>query len=301
MKSKQPIRFKSIVVPIDFSETSIKALDYAVALAQEFGSRLCLVHVLDFSAVFNSAEPSYASWDREVKTAASNRLAALTEKKVDELIPATSQVILGRAFKSICEAAREQKADLIVIGTHGFTGLKRMLLGSTAERVVRHAPCSVLTVHGQHARNTKSTRKPKKILVPTDFSKPAEEALGSAVEIARQFQMRLQLLYVVPIHYATGEYDAVDFAMLAVEQKKFGQKQLAKISGSLAAKKIPVTTAIRHGRPATEIVEAAEEMDADLIAISTHGLTGWRRAVLGSTTEEVVRHATCPVLVVREK
>lgn len=300
-KSKKSIRFKSIVVPIDFSDTSLKALDYAITLANQFGSQLCLVHVLDFPTVFNTAQLPYAGWDQETKAQASERLATLIEEKVDALIPVTSKVILGRAFKSICDTARAQKADLIVIGTHGFTGLKRLLLGSTAERVVRHAPCSVLTIHSQHAKDAKITGKRRKILVPTDFSAPAEEALQSAVEFALQFQMKLQLLYVVPVHYSTGEYDAVDFAMLAVEQKRSGQKHLAKISQSLLAKKIAVTTKIRTGRPAMEIVEAAEEFDPDLIVISTHGVTGWRRAVLGSTTEEVVRHATCPVLIVRKK
>lgn len=301
MKAKKNLRFKSIVVPIDFSETSIKALDYALALAGNFGSRVHLVHVLEFPAVFNSTRPSYAAWDGELKNAAASRLATLVEEKTDGLIPVTCEVVFGRAFQSICSTARKQKADLIVISTHGFTGLKHILLGSTAERVVRHAPCSVLTIRGQNARNAKSITKLKKILVPTDFSKPAYESLRSAVDIARQFQAQLQLLYVVLPHYSTGEYEMVDYAMLTVEERAFGKKQLAGIRASLAAKDISAKTEIRLGRPAVQIVELAEEMDADLIVISTHGRTGWRRAFLGSTAEEVVRHSTCPVLIVRKQ
>ena len=301
-KQKGQVSYKSIVVPIDFSETSIKALDYAVALAGEFGSKIHLVHVLEFPAVFKStAKPSYAIWDKEAKKAATARLAQLVDEKVDELITANSEVRFGRAYKAIFDTAREQKADLIVIGTHGFTGLKHLLLGSTAERVIRHAPCSVLVVRKQTGRNAKPLLQPKKILVPTDFSKPAEEALQSAVALARQYQAQIQLLYVVPIHYAVGDYDMMDYGILAAEQKETGQKKLVEMSRKVVAQDLSVTTQVRHGRPAVEINEAAAELDCDLIVISTRGLTGWEHAMLGSTTEETVRHASCPVLVVRKK
>ena len=301
-KQKSQTGFKSIIVPIDFSEPSITALDYALALAMEFGSQIHLVHVLEFPAVFNStANPSYATWDREARKSATARLAELVDEKVDELISANSELRFGRAYKAICETALEQKADLIVIGTHGFTGLKHLLLGSTAERVIRHAPCSVLVVRKQTGRNAKPLLKPKKILVPTDFSKPADAALQSAVALARQYQAQIHLLYVVPIHYAVGDYPSMDYAMLAAEQKETGQKELVAMSKKLVAQDISVTTGLRHGRPATEITEAAAELGSDLIAISTHGLTGWQHVLLGSTTEEVVRHSLCPVLVVRKK
>jgi len=291
--------FKSLVVPIDFSETSIRALDYALALAGEFGSQIHLVHVLEFPTVFNSiTNPSYAIWDKEAKRSAVARLAELLDEKVNALISANSEVCFGRAYQAICDAAQKQKADLIVIGTHGFTGLKHLLLGSTAERVIRHAPCSVLVVRKQTGRNAKPLLKPRKILVPTDFSKPAEQALHSAIALARQHQAQIHLLYVVPIHYAVGDYDLMDYAMLAAEQKEEGQKQLAALSRKLV-QQISVTAGVRHGRPAVEINEAAAELDCDLIVISTHGRTGWNHALLGSTTEEAVRHASCPVLVVR--
>ena len=299
-KQKVPRGFKSLIVPIDFSETSIRALDYALVLALEFGSQIHLVHVLEFPAVFNStSQPSYAIWDKEVKRSASARLDELVDEKADALISANSEVCFGRAYQAICDAAQKQKADLIVIGTHGFTGLKHLLLGSTAERVIRHAPCSVLVVHKQTGRNAKPLLKPKKILVPTDFSKPAEQALQSAITLARQHQAQIHLLYVVPIHYAVGDYDLMDYAILAAEQKEEGQKHLTALSKKLVAQNIPVTAGVRHGRPAVEINEAAAELDCDLIVISTHGRTGWNHALLGSTTEETVRHASCPVLVVR--
>lgn len=301
-KRKSQTAFKSIIVPIDFSDTSIKALDYALAIAEEFGSQIHLVHVLEFPAVFNStSQPSYANWDNEAKKSATIRLAELVEEKIDELISVNSEVRFGRAYQAVCETAKEQKADLIVIGTHGFTGLKHLLLGSTAERVIRHAPCSVLVVRKQISRYVEAILKPKNILVPTDFSKPAEQAFRLAIAFAKQYQAKIHLLYIVPAHYAIGDYDVMDYAMLAAEEKKIGQKKLATLSKGLLTKKISVATRLRHGRPAVEINEAAAELECDVIVISTHGLTGWKHVLLGSVTEEVVRHASCPVLVVRNK
>ena len=233
--------------------------------------------------------------DKEAKRSATARLSKLVTEKVDEWITANDEVRFGRAYKIICETAEKQKADLIVIGTHGFTGLRHLFLGSTAERVIRHAPCSVLVVRKQTGRNAKPFFKPKKILVPTDFSKLSAQAHQSAVALARQYQSQLHLLYVVP-----ADYDLMDYARHAAEEKKAGQKKLGEMSKKLTTKKISVKTEIRNGRPATEITDACRELGSDLIAISTHGRTGWDHVFLGSTTEEVVRHSLCPVLVVRK-
>lgn len=298
---KTKILFKSLLVPIDFSETSTKALDYAIALAREFGSQIRLLHVVELRAVFNSTNPSFADWNRQIMIAAQTRLTNLADEEIDELIPVNSEVQVGRAYKVICEIAREQKSDLIAIGTHGFTGLKTLLLGSTAERVIRHAPCSVLVIRRQTGRNAKNLLKPKKILVPTDFSEPATHALQFAAALARQYQAEIHLLFVIPVHYGVGEYPLMDYEMLAAEQKETGEKQLAEMSENLVASDITTTTGIRHGRPAVEINDAAADIGCDLIVISTHGRTGWEHVLFGSTTEEVVRHASCPVLVVRKK
>jgi nucleotide-binding universal stress UspA family protein len=299
---KSQAGFKTIVVPIDFSETSLWALDYALALAVKFGARIHLVHVLELPILFDRRDRSLDTpANRDAKKSATSRLDGLVTEKIDELITTNTEVRSGRAYQMICAAAQEHKADLIVIGTHGFTGLKHLLLGSTAERVIRHAPCSVLVVGRQATRNVKSFVEPKNILVPTDFSQPAEQALESAIAFFRQFQSQLHLLYVVPIYYGSGEYDTMEYTLLAADEKDIGKKKLEQISRKLAAENIPATTQVRHGRTAVEINAAAGELDCDLIVISTRGLTGWQHTLLGSTTEEVVRHSFCPVLVVRKK
>lgn len=141
------LKVKSILVPVDFSESSTKALDYAVSFARQFGAKVTLLYVVepvatpDFSAFPLSLE------NDQVARAARNKLQALCDARglgtsiVERLV-----VRQGRAFHEIAEAARSLKSDLVIVSTHGYTGLKHAVLGSTAERVVRHAPCPVLVV-----------------------------------------------------------------------------------------------------------------------------------------------------------
>ena len=135
---------KSILVPIDFSETSRKALQYAVRFAEQFGAKLTVLNVVEPVATPDFAyHPLLVEADK-VKQAAKTRLDALCSQM--GIRAAKTLTHYGTPFAEICEAASKHKVDLIVIATHGFTGLKHVLLGSTAERVVRHAPCPVLTV-----------------------------------------------------------------------------------------------------------------------------------------------------------
>lgn len=142
----------------------------------------------------------------------------------------------------------------------------------------------------------------KKILVPIDFSGCSKKALQYAVPFAKHFEATLCLLYVVQINYAYGEFGALDYSLLEKQMRESGAKQLAGLAESEIGAAAPVETVIRTGTSAVrEIVAAAKEGECDLIIISTHGHTGLKHVILGSTSENVVRHAPCPVLVVREQ
>jgi len=141
------LQLKSIVVPIDFSPTANKALAYAVRLADQFGGKLTLIHVVQPVAVPEFAAVSLLIENDDVKTAALARLDTLLNRlKVPSRLVDRRIVRFGTPFAEITSAAKSLKADVIVLTTHGYTGLKHALLGSTAERVVRHAPCPVFTV-----------------------------------------------------------------------------------------------------------------------------------------------------------
>lgn len=297
---KKILHPKSLLVPIDFSETSARALDYAVSLAKELGSQIRLIHVVEFPGVFTERDnPVFQTWDKQVVQRATARLDELQQKRIDGLVFAKAEVRTGCAYHEICEAARASKTDLIVISTHGFTGLKHLFLGSTAERVVRHAPCSVLVVRGSQWCAAVPELKPKKILIPVDFSNHSTQALEYGKNLARQFEAEIQLLHVAPVLYPVTEEMTGDLGRLDAELQERGEKFLAGLVKTFSSKGISVTAQVRTGRAATEISESARELKSDLIVFSTHGLTGWDRVFLGSTTEEVVRYASCPVLVVR--
>jgi universal stress protein A len=134
-------KIEKILVPVDFSDCSKKALEYAIPFAKQFGAELHLVHVLEpFPAV-----PEMAPFDPDTIEDAHRDMASL-EKAVGKKVRTTALFRDGTPHREIAEAARELGADLIIISTHGHKGLARMVLGSTAEKVVRYAPCPVLIV-----------------------------------------------------------------------------------------------------------------------------------------------------------
>lgn len=144
-----PAGFKQILVPIDFSDCSVRALDYAMALAASFGARITLLHVVEPTPPPQSylgVTPPLDETNQALVEAGRERLAALGKKRIGTRLRAETLVRVGRAHSEIPDTASALGADLIVMGTHGYTGLKHVLLGSTAERIVRHAHCPVLTV-----------------------------------------------------------------------------------------------------------------------------------------------------------
>ena len=297
-------RFSRILVPIDFSPPSLKAIPYALAISRQFGADVQLLHVTD---VAQQPPPTLLTlplvpqreWDQRLM----KRLEALvmkyrTDGKVSALEPRT-----GTAYEEICDVARELKADLIVVVTHGYTGFRRMFLGSVAERVVQHSPCPVLVVRQHLSRwdgaahlRTHTGFKLARILVPTDFSDCSYSAFEYGLQLARDFGAELRLVHVINPHaFPFGDkYTALDPAELLHEIGDAAQKRMrsmgARTKGRYSARLI-------HGSPAIEICHAANE-DVDLIVISTHGRTGLGHILIGSVAEHVVRHAHCPVLVI---
>ena len=148
MTSPLPLRIKSILVPVDFSPPSKKALDYAVAVARRFKAKLTLLHVVEPVAMrdFAASFPLAMENDELVATAKKHLEKVVKAARLPRAILEKVLVRFGRSFHEIAEAARSRKVDLIIISTHGYTGLKHALLGSTTERVVRHAHCPVLVV-----------------------------------------------------------------------------------------------------------------------------------------------------------
>jgi nucleotide-binding universal stress UspA family protein len=143
-----PFQLKNILVPVDFSEASRRVLKYAVPLAEKFGAKITLVHVVEPRIYPESLVVPAELEQMNIRLMRNGRemLDALRRRAFDTAVASECIVALGKPYQKIVDTAREQNADLIIISTHGYTGLKHVLIGSTAERVVRYAACPVLTV-----------------------------------------------------------------------------------------------------------------------------------------------------------
>ena len=176
--ASQPLKIGNIFVPIDFSPPSLQAIEFALPLLKKFGADLHLIHVFepDYPAASMVAIPLVVP-ELEVGRQVRRQLRDVAKDYSVALRPANIHAIKGRPFEEICRLAQEIDIDLIVMATRGNTGLKHLVLGSTAERVVRYSPCPVLVVHGSDSK--KKSAQPlatfRKILVPVDFSECSME------------------------------------------------------------------------------------------------------------------------------
>ena len=153
--ASRPLTLKRILVPVDFSACSIGALDYAIALGQKLGAKLVLLHVVEPAAYPENFLVTPATLDeanQNLLTAGRERLASVRQRAIAQGLSTETLVRMGRAQSEIPDTAKAIGTDLIVMGTHGYSGLKHALLGGTAERVVRHSACPVLTVRHPQGR-----------------------------------------------------------------------------------------------------------------------------------------------------
>ena len=143
-----PFKLKQILVPVDFSGPSQKALEYALPLAKKFGAKVTLLHVVEPVIYPESVvvPPEMEEMNLNLMRDSRERLDLLRRTAVNEAIASKPRVRLGKPWQEIVNTARSMPADLIIVATHGYTGLKHFFIGSTADRVVRRAPCPVLTV-----------------------------------------------------------------------------------------------------------------------------------------------------------
>lgn len=153
-----PFAIRNVLVPLDFSECSQKALDYALSFVKQFGASLTLLHVVPANyPIGEFGMIDVAFMEKELRATAEKQLAALVSKRVPKGVIAKSHVRVGRPVSEIVQVARKEQADMIILSTHGHTGFKHVLLGSVAENVVRYAPCPVLVVREQEHEFLKET------------------------------------------------------------------------------------------------------------------------------------------------
>jgi nucleotide-binding universal stress UspA family protein len=301
IKAPRPTR---ILVTTDFSRNAEEALRFAVPLAQQLGGKITLLHTIDWKVnpQMRSAPGIIDTMNKVAKDAAEDRLESLARAKVPQELLEKTIVEFAPAQVGIPETARDLKIDLIVISTRGHTGLQRILLGSTAARVVRYASCPVLTVRPVAGATKVSGPKAAnlgpivtRILVPVVFSEGCTSTVRFATTLARTMQAQLTLLHVIaPLPLNCSRYIA-EIQQYDAEVKLDAKQKLKSLAATLP-KDITSEVMLRQNIPHLGIIKAAREHRCDLITLPTRDLTSLKDFVLGSTAEKVIRHAPCPVL-----
>ena len=301
------LSIQNIVVPIDFSKMSMQAIQIAKQLARRFGASIHLAHVRqhNYAADFMAPVPPMVPFSTMPYEQNGEQTVLKELKKVASecgVSSASCDVLSGAPpFDEICRLAHTIAADLVVMPTHGRTGLKHVFLGSTAERIVQHSSCPVLVTRGNALQANNGSRfRIKTIVVPVDFSSCSREGLRYAIAFANEFGAKIILLHATYLGYVySSEGTAIyDIPSLQKAARKTAERKMRELIRSVNFGDVKFETAFTEGSPVIDICAFAKDHDVDLIITATHGFTGFTHVLIGSIAEQVVRHAPCSVLVV---
>ena len=299
---------RRILCPIDFSAASQHAIEHALAMARWYGARVTALHVYDpvFMAVPGLPAPEQRVPQAEIHRV-STETAACVVRAGAEGVPVDVVVGVGHPAHEILHRSVALGADLIVMGTHGTSGFAHLVLGSVTEKVLRKAPCAVLTVP-PHAQAS-STLPFKRILCAVDLSEASGPAVERACSLAQESGAALTVLHVV--EWPWPEPPAPDVHELPPDQaralaafrrgvEKDAVDRLAALLPEALRNRLAPELRVAHGKAYVEILRiAAGPHGVDLIVMGVGGRNSADLALFGSTTSHVVRSATCPVLTVR--
>jgi nucleotide-binding universal stress UspA family protein len=297
-EGRAQVTYSKILVPLDGSPSGERALPLAVRLAQQARSRVVFVRaVWDANVPSNDAE-MLAEMD-EARVYLSQIVRSLAEHQL-EIEPI---VVYAPAAEGILDVIRAQDPELVVMSTHGRSGLGRWIYGSIAEVVLQQSPKPVLLVRAwETTAYERSTSRAPRLLVPLDGSAFGEAALPHAVALASLLGARLSLLRVVPIAIiwvdSFGGRPYPSDELMAAEEAE-AHRYLTVTAERLREEGVAVDTVVRRGIPAHEILNDCRMTETDIVIMATHGRTGITRLVFGSVALEVLHRGAHPVLVVR--
>lgn len=288
--------YNSVLIPTDGSDAADQAMGHALSLATEFDAEVHALSVLDLQQAagpfdVGGLEPSFVE-----------RLQEQADDDIQDVADRWTQpdrfhgtVEEGAPSKAILDYVREHDIDLVAMGTHGRTGLRRFVLGSVTEHVLRESPVPVLATRATESTPTLPYRN---VLVPTDGSDRATAAVEHALSIALTCDARLHVLNVVDEAAVVDSPGGALPSNYIETLEAMGEEETKTLAQRIREQGIDAETAVERGRPATAIDSYAKDADIDLIVMGTHGRSGVERFLLGSTTEQVIRNGTTPVLAV---
>jgi nucleotide-binding universal stress UspA family protein len=291
------LRIAKILCPLDFSEYSAKAYDYAQSLAQHYGARLLLEHVVQ---PLTSAYPYFAfpdsinevSWDLD--SYAEKKLAEFAAQHQVNGLHTERVVHSGTVADCVLEFAEKESVDLIVMGTHGRHGFDRLTMGSVTEKILRKARCPVLVVRNPshdfvRPGDAAEPVRLQRILYCTDFSDHSSRALAYALSLAMEYNAELSMLHVLE--------DLPESENLEGRVAEF-TRRLEEPVPEDARNWCKIRSVVRIGKPYQQILQLALEAEADLVIMGVRGRNAVDLALFGSTAHRVIQLGTCPVLAV---
>ncbi|MEL6615625.1 MAG: universal stress protein [Bacteroidota bacterium] len=287
--TETPIR--RILFPTDLSDCAEGAFSHAAFLAERFGASLHVLHVREHPGF---PPPDWTDALRITPEDIANDLGLPLAPEADAVDLVEMEHLETEASDvaaAILHQAAALDADLIVMGTHGRSGIERAVLGSVAESVVRHARCPVFTVRPTGDRASGGGWALRRVLVAVETASPPPPQVAWAASLARAYGARVDLLHTVPISLLTPGSTAA---------ARTARHELRALEDTLLASGVrDVVSRVVEGDPADAIVDTARVLGVDLVVVGSHGREGVRRALLGSVSERVIRSAPSPVFVAR--
>ena len=300
--------YEKILVPLDGSELAEAALPYAEELARRLGSEMILTTVLspDTGSGEDSSHPHVRNvYLQKIVDIVERDVRKASEESTAKGTRVESVVLVGHPAEQIVDYASKEKIDLIVMSTHGRSGITRWTLGSVADKVVRAVKEPVLLIRAKGARaDVRKKGVLAKVLVPLDGSKEGESVIPYVAELAAKLKTKVILFQVLASGYqiitASG-YESVIYPEQQMESDKaLAGNYLAKVAVRLEKSGVTVEPEVRFGNAAEEIIKFADETHVDLVAMSTRGRSGIERWVFGSVAERLLYQGNTPLLLVRE-
>jgi nucleotide-binding universal stress UspA family protein len=288
------MKLNRILLPTDLSESADHAMQQAVELAAQRRAKIDAFHVVtidedDPAHLKEKLEDYLDKIEKEVFEDLSTRTEAIRSRGIE------IEISVGRSFlphEAILDRVEETKPDLVVMGTHGRSGVTRLLLGSVAANVVRHASCPVLTVRPD-AAIAEGDNGFDRILVPVDFAESSEKAIAAAKSfLSEKGKLVLEHVVSTPIHPSFYAGGITTMFQLDPELPNRIREKLASLEGSSEL-------VVSEGNVVHDILETARAKNSQLIVMGTRGLSGLDHVLLGSVTERVLQKAPIPVLAIK--
>ena len=306
------VRIKQILCPVDFSEFSRHALDRAIAIARAHGAAVTALHVLPARVAATVGVPvgpegpgPFILHDVDREKAGEQLMRFIEHESTHGLSVRHEVVEASSIYREILRQADRVSADLIVMGTHGRSGFERLLIGSVTEKVLRRASVPVLSVPRREPDLGAAASAPfRRIICAVDFSECSLLAIAEAAALARDGDSRFTIVHVVellPVVYEPSVAVMFDPSANRPALEEAARAHLRRFVPEGIRQQCDIENIVVSGKPYVEILKLAAARNADLITLGVHGYSVIDRLVFGSTAMHVVRHATCPVLTVRER